>query len=123
MGISLILEILPEKINKADWESMYEETLMLIDQYPLAMLENEKAYGTNRFVLDATTELGDDDKYWEICGDLETKERAETFTLYRDLDHYMKWRKNSTVDEDIILTHLNNGGKARVFSQKTQGKN
>lgn len=123
MGISLVLEIIPEKIDKKEWENVYEETLKLINEYPFAMLKNDKAYGIDRFVLDETVELGDEDKYWEICGDLETKERAETFRFYRDLDYYMKWRKNIEVSDDIISIHLNNDIAPRVFSEKTQGKN
>lgn len=123
MGVSLILEIIPEKIEKEEWENVYDETLKLIDEYPLAMLKSEKSYGIDRFVLDRTMELGDEDKYWEICGDLETKERAETFRLYKDLHHYMKWRKDIQVSDDIILLYLNDSIAPRVFSEKTQGKN
>lgn len=123
MGVSLVLEVIPEKIDKKEWENVYEEALKLIEAYPLAMLKNEKAYGIDRLVLDRTVELGDENKYWEICGDLETKERGETFRLYRDLDHYRKWRKEIQVSDDIILLHLNNNILPRVFSEKTQGKN
>ena len=124
MGISLVLEIAPQKINKKEWEAVYEESLQLIENYPLAMLKQEEIYGINRWVLDLTREEGDENKYWEICGDLESLERAETFRLYKNLNHYMRFEvEEGNNEDDILLHYINEKPMTRVFSQKTQGKN
>lgn len=125
MGINILLEIKPEQISKQDWEDVYDESLKLIEAYPFAMLELENIYGIKRKVLTrAKEQIGDNSgRYWRVCGDMETKRRAETFELYRSLDKYLPYRADESYEyRDILLDYIDGEYNMRVFSEKTQGE-
>lgn len=128
MGIYIGLEIIPNKINKEDWQKVFEETLQLICSYPFATLITEDIDGYKRIVLDRTewkyvNGYGRQEKYWKINGDLESKETGESFTLYSNLDRYSNLREER-VKEDILLSFAEDDrhGGREVFYSKTQGK-
>ncbi len=123
MGISLTLEVIPQRINAQDWENVYEETLKLINNYHFAMCHQEELACGNRWVLDSPQEQEEKGGYWEVCGDLETLETSAIFRLYRDLDRYMGFSQSPELnDDDILLYHLDNKPTSTIFHKKTQGK-
>lgn len=107
----------------------FEETLLLIQAYPFATYYVDNLDGFKRLVLDRTEEqyvdkYGLKEKYWNIIGDLESKETGESFTLFSSIAKYSEV-KEERLKEDILLGFLNKDdwGAREVFYSKTQGKN
>ena len=92
MGIYINLDI-SHSVTQEEWEKVYEETLVLVNAFPLAerrkvickgieticlvpTKEREKRYGYN----DENVKLG-----WFACGDYDTMCSAEEYALYRNL--------------------------------------
>lgn len=128
MGIYVGLDVMPNKINQEDWQSVFEETVQLIQAYPFATLKEENVNGFKRLVLDRAEVqyvggYGREGRYWKVNGDLDSKETGEGFTLFSDLDRYSRLKEESLTD-DILLNFLNKNerGAREVFYSKTQGK-
>ena len=102
MGIYINLDI-SYSVTKEEWEKVYEETLKLVNAFPLAerrvikvkgieticiipTKEREKTYGYN----DENVEKG-----WFACGDYETMQTAEEYALYRDLHNRKKYNSKA----------------------------
>ncbi|WP_019155435.1 hypothetical protein [Robertmurraya massiliosenegalensis] len=127
MGVYLGLEIVSDYINQDEWEKVFEETLILIQAYPFATLSVEQMDDYKQLVLEPTKEqrlvvYGETERYWQINGDLESKETGESFNLSSNIDKYSK-RKEDIQEEDILLYQLRNSerGASKVFYSKTQG--
>jgi len=127
MGIYINLEILPHQISTEEWRKVYLESLELIKAYPFMGLRQEEKNGVKRFVYSRQVEKDEDNektRHWIICGDLETKEKGESFELFYDINHYCRFedeKAESSKEEDIILASLNNISTIRyVFDNKTQ---
>ncbi|MDC3413865.1 hypothetical protein NC797_08755 [Aquibacillus sp. 3ASR75-11] len=140
MGVYVLMDILPNKIGKEEWESVYEESLELIKAYPF--MDSTVDYETYRVPwkyvhrpTEEEMEFGYKDFYlgWHVFGDYETMLSAESFGLFRNIEAY---RKDITVKDgsDDILAELINlevfydeknhhipVGTANVFDGKTQG--
>jgi hypothetical protein len=119
MGVSLVLEVLPKKINKKEWEKVYLETLELIKAYPFSMLKEIDIYGKKVLAISPAEEQEGENRYWKISGDFESMKIGETFILYKNLDNY----GHSTVNniEDILKYHLEDRMAIKIFDSKTQG--
>lgn len=127
MGVYINLEIMPSKISKEDWESVYKETLELINAYPFACIKTDYVQGMERIFIDRAEEIIKDDgvkktRHWSVCGDLETKRIGETFVLYEDIEKYNKDGEKDI--NDIFELYLNDStnGIIRIFYSKTQGE-
>ncbi|MGG0720139.1 hypothetical protein ABE096_21535 [Robertmurraya massiliosenegalensis] len=59
------------------------------------------------------------EKHWTIMGDLNNKQYAETFMLYRDLDKYLT--SQGVEQKSDILLEENQQKNVEVFDSKTQG--
>lgn len=92
MGIYINLDI-SHSVTQEEWEKVYEETLVLVNAFPLAerrkiicngieticlvpTREREKRYGYN----EENARIG-----WFACGDYDVMGTAEEYALYRDL--------------------------------------
>ncbi|MBU5342227.1 hypothetical protein [Caldifermentibacillus hisashii] len=119
MGTYIYLSILPNQISRAEWEQVYEESLTLLNAFPFAQIEKREYFGFQVPVYTRAKELTEKDRYWRISGDLQSKQFAESFKLYRDLDKYKTNRKEEI--SDILLGDEYNA--VSVFDSKTQGLN
>jgi len=103
MGIEIGLAVNPEKIDNDQWQKCYLKTLKLIDDYPAMALKSETYLGEKRLVLTSEVEKNINDtkrRHWSICGNIENNIRAETFSLYYNLDYYDTW---SSYDNVIVM--------------------
>ena len=137
MGVRITLDIIPEEIDDDEWESVYEETLLLLQEYDFMdeIVDEEKydykwSYTTRskeREFASYDNRLG-----WYTFGDMTTMKSAEDFMLLRDLSYYDRFREESDCD-DILISRINwqsqmseeiqnlTVGKINVFDAKTQG--
>jgi hypothetical protein len=92
MGIFIYLDI-SKSVTKPEWEAVYEETLQLIKNLPLAERRQVNIHGVDTICL-VKTEEHDFPSAWSRCdekigwaadGDLETLKVAEKYFLPRDL--------------------------------------
>lgn len=140
MGIYIKLNINPARINNRDWESAYQESLKLLDAYDfLDRISDRKTYKGVDWEYGAkakerTVSSSEDVIGWNVIGNVKTMERAEDFTLQKDLRMY-KQKKPETDSclKDIYLHQFNFQNcefeelKNRiphyptVFDSKTQG--
>lgn len=92
MGISIHLAI-SKSVTKEEWEKVYEETLQLIKNFPLAEKRTIKIHGVDTFCLVPTEEHEEtygwhDEKVrigWDAVGDYTYMRNAEDYYLPRDL--------------------------------------
>jgi hypothetical protein len=92
MGIFIHLEI-SKSITKPEWEAVYEETLQLIKNLPLAERRKVDIHGVDTICLVKTEEhtfpplWGNHEERWgwKADGDLETLKSVEEYFLPRDL--------------------------------------
>ena len=92
MGIYLHICI-SRSVTKKEWEEVYEETLQLVNVFPLAERREVKFKGIETICLVPTKEREEvygwsDEKIevgWFASGDYETMSVAEDFELYRDM--------------------------------------
>lgn len=87
MDAYLILEILPEKIKKKEWEDLFLETLELIKAYPFSRKEFMDIHGLK---VQAILPVKEGKNYWEISGDFKSMKSAGTFVMFKNLDHYIR---------------------------------
>jgi hypothetical protein len=92
MGIFINL-VISKSVTKSEWEAVYEETLRLIKNLPLAERRQVDIHGVNTMCLVKTEEHDFPSIWshrgerigWATEGDLETLKRAEEYFLPRDL--------------------------------------
>ena len=124
MGIEIGLAVNPEKIDSLQWQNCYLKTLKIIDDYPAMSLKSESHLGEKRLVLTSDVEKNINDlkrRHWSICGNIENNTRAETFSLYYNLDHYDTW--SSYDNDDILFSYLDFDKDLRfIYKRKTQGE-
>lgn len=141
MGVYIFLDIMPNHIDKDEWEHVYEESLQLVHAYPfMDWVVDEKTYNTDWIYADRTMETELDRDYftppsmgWHILGDFHTMLAGESFFFMRDLEYYRRESKGSGNCNDILGSsikwktewldtssslHVN---KSSVFDAKTQG--
>ena len=129
MGIEIRLALDAERIDEQEWKNTYLKTLELIDNYPVMRLQSEYHRGQKRLVFTRQVEMNSENKgkrFWEICGNYETRSRGDSFKLYYDLNHYKKDKRKKVKpekDEDILFAYTEKDRYPRyIFNSKTQGK-
>ncbi|MBV7276438.1 hypothetical protein I6U48_26515 [Clostridium sp. PL3] len=122
MGVYINLDIVPSKIDKEEWESVYLESLELIKAYPLASIIREDIGRSKRLVLEKAREQGyGENRFWSVSGDIESKQIGENFILYKNLEKYS--RGNGAINKDILQVIMKaREGLSTVFDSKTQGE-
>ncbi|WP_339183939.1 hypothetical protein [Oceanobacillus sp. FSL W7-1293] len=136
MGVYIYMDMLPNEIDRAKWESVYEESLELIRAYPfLGHIIDRDTYGVPWVygVRGDEIELGKDQKGWHVFGEYKTMHGAESFILYRDIEHYRKRNPLREGCPDILADWMNwyvfydqeerqiPIDSVSVFDSKTQG--
>lgn len=92
MGIFINLDI-SKSVTKKEWEDVYNETLVLIKNFPLAEKKSISIHGVDTLCLVQTEEHcfysswgpSYEKMGWEAVGDMETLNVAEDYFLPRDL--------------------------------------
>ena len=92
MGISIHLSI-SKSVTQEEWEGVYEETLHLVEKFPLAEKRNVSIHGIDTFCMIPTREREQTYLYpkektvrlWNAIGDLDTLKTAEEYSLPREL--------------------------------------
>lgn len=129
MGLSILLYVNFNGIKQEDWDSAYQESILLLSKFPapLITLAQETIKGQDRFVFtkNIQKDIGTKDEHWSICGDLISYRRAESFELYRNIEHYTVI-SNAISDKDVLFANENDmdfidGYGLAVFENKTQG--
>ncbi len=125
MGIYVRLDVNPNGITASQWEAVYEESLLLLERFPVPLmrLAAREAVGGTRLVWtgDIVDRRGTPDECWSVTGDLETNRRAETFRLYRQVDRQFRYCR-AFVDKDVLWRAGDGGNNgAEVLGNKTQG--
>ncbi len=128
MGINILLNIIPEKINPKEWSKVYEESIELLKKYPdeiLGVKTIKTEFGERRlYSRDIENDIDNPEKRnWRIEGDNKNKKFAETFRLYYNINNYLKVKtKNINQVKDILLEKTpSKDNYTVVFSEKTQG--
>ncbi len=93
MGISLYLSILPQELDPGAWEAAWDESLTLLERFPLGLLANalEWVGETPRIVHTRRLEQEAQDpteRHWHVVGDATTLRLGESFLVYRDPARY-----------------------------------
>ena len=93
MGLFLHLYIKPDKIAAETWESVYQESLILLRKFPapLMRVDHEEIGSKTRIVFtpDIVCEANTQTEHWDVIGDLSSYQRAESFCLYRYLEEQL----------------------------------
>ena len=138
MGIFINVYV-SDSVTKEEWASVYEESLTLVDKFPLAEIMKKTIEGVDVYCIVPTEERiierrsnseGNEKYGWYASKDYNNLRGAETQVLYRDLTN----SGQNTVDEfhDPILNvakeQLSLSSKIkdyfdyRLFGNKTQGE-
>ncbi|HUW66217.1 MAG TPA: hypothetical protein VMW83_16265 [Spirochaetia bacterium] len=131
MGIYLGLEILPMEIEPGEWNDFYDQALELARTFPLPLqrFTGEERSGYHRFILTRNLESRDKNgSFFAITGDARTRQRAEQFMVYRDIEYYRRRVHNRPPKEtgqdrqtaylsDILFREHDS---VMVFNEKTQ---
>lgn len=130
MGLFIHLIVNFDDIDDKKWEKTYEESLEMLQQFPIPLVtvKAEKINGKKRCVAteDIVENEGLKDEHWSICGDWDSEQLAENFFLYRyqkaRYDNIQKqesknilWAPKGSIDS--FYARGNN-----IFGNKTQGR-
>ena len=81
MGLFIHLTVNPQGITPAQWEQVYQESLWVLQKFPLPLmrLHREEIAGQKRYVYtrDLVAAPGAEDEHWAVCGDLLSARDAE----------------------------------------------
>ncbi|MCK8824104.1 hypothetical protein [Fuchsiella alkaliacetigena] len=135
MGVMIKLDIVPEKIDAAEWESVYEETLILLNEYSFMDKIVDKEKYNYKWIYTQQSkerELVSGRLGWYTFGDMIRMKNAENFMLIRDLSYYEDFTKEANCDE-VLISLINwqsqmteeiqslTVNTRSVFNSKTQG--
>jgi hypothetical protein len=132
MGLYVRLYAQCSHIDPERWEALYLTTLQLLERFPapLVRLIAEPAQGVQRLTLTTQirSELGTPEEHWSVDGDLGSRRLAETYCLYRHLDHYRaeSAKQRRSRSRDILWVPDENLHDAEahgwsIFDAKSQG--
>ncbi len=135
LGIFINEDIIPGRIKKKDWESVYTESLKLVEDFPfLDKVVKETDLGNRYVCAEHTKERNDIFRSytgWRSLGDMLTGDNTEDFEMYRCLDDYNVTGEDNGADilTMEILNDKYSGIKvidreavSMVFGGKTQGE-
>lgn len=110
MGIFIHMCV-AKSVTKEEWEKVYEESLQLVEKFPLVNIQNVEIQGLNTTCLVKTKEKVYKRDYpyieewlgWDTVGDSISLKTAENFFLPRDLVGDSEVEKNAG---DAMLTMI-----------------
>ncbi len=94
VGVHVILDIIPQRIDPAAWAEAFEETRLLLQAHPARLLGYgfRLVAGVRVPVFTRSVEQGGDDpaeRRWCVVGDRATLGTGERQRMYRDLGRYL----------------------------------
>ena len=94
VGVHVILDIVPQRIDPAAWADAFEETLLLLKAHPARLLGYgfRLVAGARVPVFTRGVEQGGQDpaeRRWCVVGDRATLGTGERQRMYRDLGRYL----------------------------------
>lgn len=119
MGTYVGLSLLPEGVSQLQWGKVYEESLELLNAFPFADIKEKNYFGLTIPVFVQAKERVEPKKFWQFCGDLNSKKYGETFKLYKEISVYKK-SIESDGRKDILFENQEQH-IVRIFDSKTQG--
>ena len=119
MGVYVSLNILPNQIEDSQWEAVFDEATLLAEYYPKRLMKftYQEIYGATRLVLSHKI-VDEEDGTLSVCGDFETRKRAEQFTITKEKPRWHSERE--AFHGDIVLADPDEQWLT-VFHEKTQG--
>lgn len=118
-----------DSLTQNEWEPVYEETLLLLDKFPLCEKLHKRYFGKDLLCLCKSAEREISHQLaWKVAGDYKTLKSADTFSLPRQLPSLPK----SPAHQDVflgLLPLIDKQGFKRVskpykdlWGHKTQGQ-
>jgi hypothetical protein len=119
MGIYVSLHILPNQIEDTRWETVFDEAVLLAESYPKRLMKftEQEVYEATRLVLSRKI-VDEENGTLSVCGDFDTRKRAEQFTITRKKPRWHS--KREAFRGDIVLADREEHWLT-VFHEKTQG--
>lgn len=115
MGVYILMDILPNEIDKEEWKKVYDESLELIKAYPfMSFTVDRETYDTTWGYVHKTTDgeisIGNNKQAtgWHLFGDYSTLQGAESFKLFRDIENYQLENGTFHYSNDILAMMINN---------------
>lgn len=128
MGVFLYLSIIPERIKAKDWKAVYNESLLLLENYPFLNRVEDSYCGIRRIYAQRSAH----DPYsgsWDSYGDMRTGANTEWFGLRDDIETYQKRNRGylTETDWDVLLESVEDcpvehPEAVSVWANKTQGE-
>lgn len=129
MGLTIRVTINPEAITAEQWAAVYQESLLLLQKFPVPLMRlvEETRHGQKCYVYTSEIVQGQDtsDENWRISGDLVSYQHGETFDLHRQKTREFRERRIDD-DRDVLWAdgadlHDPTGNGYQLFGGKTQG--
>jgi hypothetical protein len=134
MGLHIYSTVNFDGIQAEEWERVYQESLIVIKNFPapLMRLDRRTIDGDKRYVYTKGVVIDEGlvTEYWDICGDLTSYQRAENFSLFKDMSHYTKKISEKFIGQDVLFADPEHGKSeldyidclgSKIFDEKTQG--
>lgn len=110
MGIFINLMIIPQRISREKWASVYKETLRLVEAYDFMDKIEGRRNGLQYFYARKTEDranlFGKGCHGWHSVGDMRTGCNTEDYTLYADINAYLPEAQTEDNGADILLCGL-----------------
>lgn len=126
MGIYITLKRVSEGIADREWEEVYKETLIALQNYPFADKVLAKSYNGKKYyhadqAKDRELSPLREGRGWHTIGDLETCQYGESFVLVADNNYYKRKGEAQQVKE-ILECITEDKQCVTVWDSKTQGE-
>ncbi|MGY0694459.1 hypothetical protein ACW2QC_17045 [Virgibacillus sp. FSP13] len=128
MGVYINLDIMPNQIDKKEWEDVYKESLELVEAYPfMDNIIDKKTYECPWVYVDRAKEttfeefdFTEPQIGWHVFGDFDSMLTAESFALYKNLDYYRKKCHGNGDRNGDILSMLIKRNAIRIVKKQKQ---
>jgi hypothetical protein len=133
VGVHVVLDIVPHRIDAAAWAEAFEETRGLLEAHPARLLGYgfRLAAGVRVPVFTRSVVQGGDDPAalrWCVVGDRTTLATGERQRMYRDLGRYLArcppsvMERSAEPQDDILTSSTGGPARVRVFGEGGQSE-
>ena len=107
MGIFIHLDIMPARISREEWKKVYEETLLLVEEYHFMDMiiaeRNGIQYSYSRKTQHRDNIFEQGYSGWNSVGDMRTGFNTENYALFSDIEAYYPETESPDKGTDILL--------------------
>lgn len=130
MGLFIHFTAQLNRIEPADWEIAYQDSLVLLRRFPATLIRaDSQQIGKHRryfFTDKIVRNSGDENECWSICGDRDSGCDAENFSLHRHLRRQIADGSFKAPEVDVLWAEeleisYGAGVGVEIFGNKTQG--